>query len=92
MSSYIMLIAARVKDQWRYMSAEDHWGCDVYIIQDEDGYVEAVNVQDCIIDESHDAKAFRNTIERAVYKASPLPLAPDKSVFDTEIMFHFRVN
>ncbi|MCS5592093.1 MAG: cell envelope integrity protein TolA [Gammaproteobacteria bacterium] len=91
-SSYIGLIAARVKDQWRYMGAEDDWGCDVYIIQDEDGYVEAVNVQDCTIDESAQAASFRNSIERAVYKASPLPLAPDQSVFDTEIMFHFRVN
>jgi colicin import membrane protein len=91
-SSYIGLIAARVKDQWRYMGAEDDWGCDVYIIQDEDGYVEAVNVQDCTIDESAQAASFRNSIERAVYKASPLPMAPDQSVFDTEIMFFFRVN
>ena len=91
-SSYIGLIAARVKDEWRYMGAEDDWGCDVYIIQDENGYVEAVNVQDCTIDDSEKAESFRNSIERAVYKASPLPMAPDQSVFDTEIMFHFRVN
>lgn len=91
-SSYIGLIAARVKDQWRYIAAEDHWGCDVYIIQDEDGYVQAVNVQDCTIDESSNADSFKTSIERAVYKASPLPLAPDQSVFDTEIMFRFRVN
>ena len=91
-SSYIGLIAARVKDEWRYMGAEDDWGCDVYIIQDEDGYVEAVNVQGCTIDDSDKAASFRNSIERAVYKASPLPMAPDRSVFDTEIMFFFRVN
>ena len=91
-SSYIGLIAARVKEEWRYMGAEDDWGCDVYIIQDEDGYVEAVNVQDCTIDDSDKAESFRNSIERAVYKASPLPMAPDQSVFDTAIMFYFRVN
>jgi colicin import membrane protein len=91
-SSYIGLIAARVKDEWRYMGAEDDWGCDVYIIQDEDGYVEAVNVQGCTIDDSDKAASFRNSIDRAVYKASPLPMAPDQSVFDTEIMFFFRVN
>jgi len=91
-SSYIGLIAARIKDQWRYMGAGDGWGCDVYIIQDENGYVEAINVQDCTIDDSDKAESFRNSIERAVYKASPLPLAPDRSVFDTEIMFHFRIN
>ena len=91
-SSYIGLIAARVKDEWRYMGAEDDWGCNVYIIQDEDGYVQAVNVQDCTIDDSDKAKSFRDSIERAVYKASPLPMAPDQSVFDTAIMFYFRVN
>ena len=37
-------------------------------------------------------KSFKNAIERAVYKASPLPKAPIKSVFDREILFHFRVN
>ena len=92
-SSYIHLIAARVKDEWRYMGAKKGWGCDVLILQDRDGYVEAVNVQDCNTGSSSDqARSFKNSIERAVYKASPLPTAPDQSVFDTEIMFHFRLN
>jgi colicin import membrane protein len=34
----------------------------------------------------------KNAIERAVYKASPSPAAPDKSVFDREILFHFKIN
>jgi colicin import membrane protein len=91
-NNYIGLIAARVKKEWRYMGAEDHWRCDVHIIQNEYGYVEAVNVQGCTIDDSDKALSFKNSIERAVYKASPLPMAPDKSVFDTEIIFFFRVN
>ena len=91
-SSYIGLIAAKVKEEWRYLGAEDDWGCDVYIIQDEVGNVKAVNVQDCSTDDSDKAEFFKNSIERAVYKASPLPMAPDQSVFDTEIMFFFRVN
>ena len=36
--------------------------------------------------------SFKNAIRRAVEKASPLPEAPDKLVFDREIIFHFRVN
>ena len=90
--SYIGLIAARVKDEWRYMGAEDGWSCDAYIIQDENGYVEAVNVQDCTIDDSDKAESFRSSIERAVYKASPLPIAPNQSVFDSEITFRFPVD
>ena len=90
--NYINQIASRVKNQWRYQGAEDHWGCDVYILQDLDGNVQSVNVQSCKIDNNARAKSFKNAIERAVYKASPLPPAPDKSVFDREILFHFRVN
>ena len=33
-----------------------------------------------------------NSIERAVYKASPLPAAPDEAVFDPEIYFIFVAN
>lgn len=91
-SNYINQIAARVKDKWRYNGAKDDWGCDVYILQDIDGNVKSVNLTSCNIDKSAKAKSFKDSIERAVYKASPLPDAPDKSVFDREVVFHFRVN
>ncbi len=90
--NYINQIASRVHNQWRYQGAKDSWGCDVHILQDIDGNVQSVNVQTCNIDNNAKAKSFKNAIERAVYKASPLPPAPDKSVFDREILFHFRVN
>jgi hypothetical protein len=90
--NYIGLIAARVKSFWRYQGHEDDWGCDVRIIQSEAGDVLAVNIQECTIDNSDKAISFKNSIERAVYKASPLPIAPDKDLFDAEILFHFRVN
>ncbi len=91
-ANYVNQIASRVKQEWRYQGAKDHWGCDVYILQDLNGNVEMVNLQSCNIDNNAKAKSFKNAIERAVYKASPLPHAPDKSVFDREILFHFRVN
>jgi hypothetical protein len=90
--NYINQIASRVKNQWRYQGAKDHWGCDVHILQDVDGNVQSMNIQSCNIDNNAKAKSFKNAIERAVYKASPLPPAPDKSVFSHEILFHFRVN
>ena len=37
-------------------------------------------------------KSFKDSIERAVYKASPLPGAPDEAVFDEELYFIFSVN
>jgi colicin import membrane protein len=90
--NYISLIAGKVRKGWRYQGAEDNWGCNVHIIQSEVGDVLAVNIQDCTIDNSDRAISFKNSIERAVYKASPLPLAPDKDLFNSEILFHFRVN
>ena len=38
------------------------------------------------------AKVFKDSIRRAVYKASPLPSAPDEAVFDKELIFIFGVN
>ena len=90
--NYINQIASRVKNKWRYQGAKDHWGCDVYILQDVDGNVQSVNLQSCNIDNNAKAKSFKDSIERAVYKASPLPSAPDQSVFDREILFHFVIN
>jgi len=90
--SYINQIAARVREHWRYKGAKDSWGCDVHIMQDAQGNVKSVNVQSCIVDKNTKRKSFRDSIERAVNKASPLPSAPDKGVFDREILFHFRVN
>jgi len=89
--NYINQIAARVKENWRYHGAKNGWGCDVYILQDLNGKVEMVNLQSCNIDNNAKAKSFKNAIERAVYKASPLPHAPDKSVFDREVVFHLSV-
>ncbi len=90
--SYINQIAARVKDHWRYKGAKDSWGCDVHIMQDTQGNVKSVNVQSCSVSNKAKLKSFRDSIERAVNKASPLPSAPDKGVFESEVLFYFRVN
>ena len=89
-SAYKLNIAAR--SFWRYQGAEDDWTAEVYVIQDRDGTVVAVDVRKANVDDSSKAKAFKDSIRRAVYKASPLPGAPDEAVFDEEIIFKFRVN
>jgi hypothetical protein len=91
-SAYVNNIAARVKTFWRYQAAEDDWSCEVYVIQDRQGQVKAVDVRNCNVGDSSLAKSFRDSIERAVYKASPLPAAPDDAVFDREIYMLFSVN
>ena len=89
---YVEQIAEKVKDQWRYLGAENNWGCDVHILQDISGNVESVSTQSCNVTYLAKKKSFEKAIERAVYKASPLPRAPISSVFDKEILFHFKVN
>ena len=96
-SAYVSNIAAQVKSVWNFSGADDNWSCDVYVQQDKKGNVVTVYIQDCNTGSSDNAlmaddkvRAFMNSIERAVYKASPLPIAPDDAVFDRELMFYFR--
>ena len=91
-NAYVSNIAASVKSNWRYQGAEDDWTAEVYIVQDRDGTVVAVDVRNTNVGDSSRAKVFKDSIRRAVYKSSPLPSAPDDSVFDRELIFKFGVN
>jgi colicin import membrane protein len=91
-AAYISNIAARVKTFWRYQAAEDDWSAEVYVVQDRDGNVKAVDVRNVNVGDSSLGKSFMDSIERAVYKSSPLPAAPDEAVFDEELYFIFSVN
>ena len=90
--AWVNNIAARVKSVWRFPGSGDEWMAEVYVVQDRDGKVLAVDVQNTNVADFQKDKAFRNSVERAIYKASPLPKAPDESVFDQEITFTFRAN
>jgi len=89
--AYISNISARIKTFWRYLAAEDDWTAEVFVIQDRDGNVKAVEVKNAGVSNSSLAKSFMDSIERAIYKASPLPSAPDEAVFDKELYFVFSV-
>jgi len=91
-SAYVSNIAARVRSFWRFQGAEDDWTAEVYIVQDRDGTVVAVDVRNSNVGDSQKAKVFKDSIRRAVYKASPLPSAPDEVVFDKELVIKFSVN
>ncbi len=91
-NAYINNIAARVKTFWRYQAAEDDWTAEVFVVQDRDGNVKAVDVRNVNVGDSSLGKSFMDSIERAVYKSSPLPAAPDEAVFDKELYFIFSVN
>ena len=91
-SAYVNNIASRIKTFWRYQSAEDDWTAEVYVVQDRDGNVKAVDVKNANVGDSPRAKSFMDSIERAVYKSSPLPYTSDDNIFDREIYILFSVN
>ena len=91
-AEWVRSIAEKVKANWRYQGAEDDWTAEVYVVQDRDGTVVAVDVRNANVDDSSRAKVFKDSIRRAVYKASPLPLAPSDEVFNKELIFKFGVS
>jgi colicin import membrane protein len=62
------------------------------ILQDVEGEVYDVTLQACSINGATKTKTFKSSILKAIYKASPLPVAPDKSIFDKEILIRFKVD
>jgi hypothetical protein len=90
--NYVNQIATKIKNNWRYRGAKDGWGCDVHILQDRNGNVKGHNLKSCYIDDNSKVGSFKNSIKRAVFKASPLPIAPNSSEFDEQIVFRFNVD
>ena len=98
-SSYMDSIDSKIKSFWRYEDAQVNWSCVVLINQAKNGAVEAVKILGCDIGNNENpgmskskAQEFAKSIRRAVFKSSPLPPAPDDSVFNKEIIFTFTVN
>jgi outer membrane biosynthesis protein TonB len=86
MNSWIAQIANKVQRSWnRPQSARAGLECVVRVTQTPGGEVTGVSVGDC----NGDA-AVRASIESAVYRASPLPPAPDPAVFDRNLVFTFK--
>ena len=83
---YIMHIAQLVENNWlRPVTTTAGQSCEVIVRQTMSGEVIDVRVQACTSD-----NAFQRSVERAVRKASPLPLPPDPELFEREIYFKFK--
>ena len=91
-SAWISNIAAKIRSMWRYQGAIAGWTAEVYVLQDKDGKVLSVDVRNANVGSSSKAKAFTDSIKRAVFNASPLPTAPDEAVFNNEILMTFTSN
>ncbi|MGB5642613.1 MAG: cell envelope integrity protein TolA, partial [Gammaproteobacteria bacterium] len=83
---YVKLIEQKVESKWlRPTALNSSQSCEVVVRQTALGDVISVNLNECSTD-----VAFKNSIERAVWAASPLPPPPNPEVFDNEIHFTFR--
>ena len=94
---WVESVITKINTYWRYSGARSDWFCYVFITQDSNGNVNTVDVDNCgdsimNIDENPKLNSFKNSIERAVYKASPFPLAPSEDAFSEQIIFEFRVD
>jgi colicin import membrane protein len=86
MSQYVAQITARIERAWiRPASAQTGLDCEVRVTQVPGGTVVGVQVGRCNGDES-----VRQSIESAVYRASPLPLPSDPALFERNLVVTFR--
>ncbi len=85
-AQYVKLIAQKVENNWlRPADSAEGQFCNVIVTQSYTGDVVGVSLQSCKAD-----IAFQRSVERAVQKASPLPLPPNPDIFDRKIYFTFR--
>jgi len=79
-------IVARVTRAWiKPPSAQPGISCIVSVTQVPGGEVTAVRVNSCSIDDA----ALRESVEAAVYRASPLPPPPDPALFERNLELTF---
>ena len=85
-AQYIARLAARIQNAWiKPPSARAGLDCVVNITQIPGGEVTSAHVSQC----NGDAAA-RQSIENAVYRASPLPAPPDPALFERNLVIHFH--
>ncbi|MEZ5513469.1 MAG: cell envelope integrity protein TolA [Steroidobacteraceae bacterium] len=82
-------IRARIERAWiRPPSARPGVECEVAVTQVPGGEITSVTVERCTGGDD----ALRSSVEAAVYRASPLPLPPDPSLFERNLRLTFRPN
>jgi colicin import membrane protein len=85
-ASWAAAVQARIERAWiRPESARAGLDCTVLVNQVPGGEVTGARIKACNGDE-----AVRQSIEAAVYRASPLPAPPDPALFERTIEVRFR--
>jgi colicin import membrane protein len=86
LAQYVAQIQARIQRAWiRPPSAREGLRCIVNVTQVPGGEVVGVKIGECNGDE-----AVRQSIEAAVYRASPLPEPSDPALFERNLKLEFK--
>jgi colicin import membrane protein len=86
LASWRSQITAKITRAWlRPPTARQGLECNLYVTQVPGGEVTEVRVGECNGDQ-----AVRESIEAAVYRASPLPPPPDPALFDRNLKITFK--
>jgi colicin import membrane protein len=86
LANWESLIAAKITRAWlRPPTARPGIECMLYVTQVPGGEVTQVRIGECNGDQ-----AVRESIEAAVYRASPLPPPPDPTLFDRNLKIDFK--
>ena len=86
LASWEAQIAAKINRAWlRPPTARPGISCVLNVTQVPGGEVTQVSIGECNGDQ-----AVRESIEAAVYRASPLPPPPDPSLFDRNLRINFK--
>jgi colicin import membrane protein len=86
LASWQAQIQARISRAWlRPPTARPGIECELNVTQVPGGTVTKVSIGQCNGDQ-----AVRESIEAAVYRASPLPPPPDPALFESDLHIHFK--
>ncbi|MBS0364703.1 MAG: TonB C-terminal domain-containing protein [Proteobacteria bacterium] len=86
LATWVSQITARIQRAWlRPPTARAGIQCMLYVTQTPTGEVTQVSFGPCNAD-----AAVRDSIEAAVYRASPLPPPPDPALFDRNLKINFK--
>jgi len=97
-SSYVEAIQEKIKTNWKYEEAKDNWFCNVLINQANNGAIEAVKILECSSNNNDfkltrsQSQAFGNSIRRAIFRSSPLPLPSNETLFDKKLIIRITAN
>ena len=83
---YLLQIQQHISRRWlQPAQMADAWQCEVKVQQNAMGDILSVQMVNCT-----GSDAFRNSVEQAVNKSSPLPVPREPDVFDKSLRFIFK--